>query len=498
MDPRLLADIGIAGASLGAWFALYGTALLLTRPRMPEPAPATQDLGEESPAVVSLLVNRWDVTEDAAESTLLDLAARRLIELRQPADDPMHTTLHVRDPRPPDLAPYERRVLDRVNRLAMGGVVPLTALTFRDQSGAKSWTKGLRADVVAEARARGLSRRRFGPSLVGMLTGAAAMAAIGVAAAAFHYGVWTDDEDNPGVGAGIVTFVVLSIVIGLTTGERDTPLGREVAARWLGVRRWLRAHEQFADLPPAAVAVWDRYLAYGAATGTAHLASAVLDLGMGNRRLVWSGHGGAWHRVRVRYPRLWRRYGLTAPALLLRAGLALFAGGVLVRLHGFPAELRNEGDEAFARAMDLTTTIALWLGLALLVYGGYVLLRTVIDLATTRALSGEVLWVEKWRSKPGGENEPPRPWLHYLAIDDGRGDRTTAWGLPSEHAGRLHDSDQVVVRVRPWSRRVVAIESVRRGRGLADAAVGGTGHAGPYEEASVPLPTPSTDEGGTA
>ena len=74
--------------------ALYGLALLATRPRGVQPAPATPDLGPEPPAVASLLASGWDLTEDAAEATLLDLGARRFIEFRQPDDDPMHTTIH--------------------------------------------------------------------------------------------------------------------------------------------------------------------------------------------------------------------------------------------------------------------------------------------------------------------------------------------------------------------------------------------------------------------
>src|SRR5258705_13439461 len=114
--------------SVGVWFALYGLALLITRPARPQPAPATQDLpGTEPPAVVSLLASRWDLTEDAAEATLIDLAARRFLEFRQPANDPAQTTIHVRDPSPSGLNAYEQRIFDRVARLAVDGGLPLTA-----------------------------------------------------------------------------------------------------------------------------------------------------------------------------------------------------------------------------------------------------------------------------------------------------------------------------------------------------------------------------------
>ena len=58
---------------------------------------------------------------------MLDLAARRFVELRQPGNDPLHTTVHLPSP-PPDmngLRPYERQVLERIRSLAVGGVVPI-------------------------------------------------------------------------------------------------------------------------------------------------------------------------------------------------------------------------------------------------------------------------------------------------------------------------------------------------------------------------------------
>src|SRR5256714_7094704 len=169
--PLLLLAPAIAAASVGVWFLLYGAALLITRPARPEPTPATQELpGTEPPAVVSLLAGYWDLSEDAAESTLIDLAARRYLEFRQPGNDPMQTTVHVRDANPPGLTPYERRILDRVTGLAVGGVVPLPALTFRDPAQAAAFEKRLRAQAIPAPRARGPSRRRPGATLPPPLT----------------------------------------------------------------------------------------------------------------------------------------------------------------------------------------------------------------------------------------------------------------------------------------------------------------------------------------
>src|SRR6185295_12306208 len=125
--------------------------LLVTRPRGITPQPATQDLPPEPPAVASLLGNGWDLNEDAAEATFLDLGARGILEFRQASNDPTHTTVHILQSSPTGLFPYERRVFDRVSELAVGGILPLTALTFRDVKKARAWAKQLRAEVVDDA-----------------------------------------------------------------------------------------------------------------------------------------------------------------------------------------------------------------------------------------------------------------------------------------------------------------------------------------------------------
>jgi hypothetical protein len=139
VDLRVV-EAALIGVPVAIWFGIYGLVRAATRPFVPDPAPATEDLGPEPPAVASLLVNHWEVTEDAAESTLLDLGARHILEFRQPANDPHQTTIHIRQPNPTGLSAYEQRVFDHVNSLAAGGVVPLTALTFRDKAQAAAWT----------------------------------------------------------------------------------------------------------------------------------------------------------------------------------------------------------------------------------------------------------------------------------------------------------------------------------------------------------------------
>jgi hypothetical protein len=54
--------------------------------------------------------------------------------------------------------------------------------------------------------------------------------------------------------------------------DQLTPAGRGVASRWLGVRAFIAGTGSLSDLPPAAVEVWDRYLAYGAAMDLSEVA----------------------------------------------------------------------------------------------------------------------------------------------------------------------------------------------------------------------------------
>jgi len=441
-----MADVLLAVAAVGCWLVAYAISRLLTRPASPPAGPATMDLGPESPALVSLLVNRWSLTEDAGESTLLDLAARRFVELRQPGNDPMQTTVHLvaSPPASTDLSPYESQVLDRVRGLAVDGVVPVTALTFRDSGESDRWQKRLRQAVIAEARAAGLSQRRISKTVSTVLAVLAAGVGVVVFVASWRYGIGKAEDDQPPAFAfGIFTFFALSALGARSLGERDTAAGRQAAARWLGVRDWLRAHEQFAELPPAAVAVWDRYLAYGAAVGASRLASAVLDLEMGDKRLVWSSFGGTWHRVRVRYPAFWPRYGRPLPFLIV-TGLAYVAAGSLI----------------------LKVLPYLWYlraaGVVLLLLGIYRVVRALVDLPMQREITGEVLWRSDWKSRT--KDDETIPWLDHLAVDDGTGDRTTAWGMPAEFRGQCRDGDTVTITVRPWSRRIVKIVTVGHGR----------------------------------
>ncbi|WP_330465598.1 DUF2207 family protein [Micromonospora zamorensis] len=446
-------DLLLAGASLGLWLLAYAACRVATRPVPPAALPATMDLGPEPPAVAGLLVNGGSTHAGAAGSTLLDLAAAGYYELRQPDADPYGTTIHLAGEHPDEggLRPYERQVLARVRELAVDGVVPLTALTFRDDNESRTWNSRLRAAVVADARAAGLSQRRFGPTMMTALyLGALAVGVVcGLVAVHRTHLRWTF----------LVSLTVAAVLAGLVQriGERATPAGSEATARWLGVRSWLRNHQQFAELPPSAVAIWDRYLAYGAALGVTQQASDVLDLSAGVRRNLWSTYHGGCRRIRVRYPRGRPWYGSGTPALFLQALLVVLAGTLVLIVAG------HAGWYALP-------------GYVLLTGGAYLLIRTLVDRTRSVTITGRVLALHLRRAQDS-------PRMSHLVIDDGTADETTAWALPHEWGDRWRQGDVVTITVRPWSRRVIAVSA------HAPADPGPRPSAGSDSELTGPLVT---------
>ncbi|MFC8228565.1 DUF2207 family protein [Streptomyces sp. NPDC057287] len=496
------------------WLVAFGIALTATRNGAVTPEPATQEFGTdpEPPAVVALLGNHWRGVEHAAAATLLDLAARGLVELRQPGDDPARGTVHVTEAgrAAPVLMPYEQRVLDRVTARAANGGAPIGAIAFRDEKRAAAWNAELRREVVTDARLRGLSRYRFAPLLVSALMflafGPGALFA--VAAIMGGHGV------RAALCVGAAPFVALIFLLGRSLGERATPKGLERAGHWAGLRTWLTAHEDFAQLPPASVTVWDRYLAYGTALGVTTLTGRLLGFDSGDRRRVWSSYGGTWRPVRIRYPRLRPGFGVSTRRLL---HLAAAAAVVAVGFCAF-AVLRQPDwvvavDEGSLRRPGVVLS-AVWVGVALLalvvadlfrlwtlfvaflatmpgnfasgshgwfrdtavhegpvpaelavitVFGAvavYFLALACLERREPDTITGEVLRME---SRKG------RNAARFLALDEGRTDLTIAWALPAASQG-IATGAQVRLRVSRGTRTVRSAELVRAAMPEGDRA----------------------------
>jgi len=157
----------------------------------------------------------------------------------------------------------------------------------------------LRREVHREARVRGFAATRLSgtagfvlvflaclgiPSGFGFSAGPLGMPAD----AEVDGDPWMMPRTLAGDFVGFVVFVVLMFITVKSTGLRLSRLGRQRAAHWPGVRDWLAAYPTFADLPPAAAAIWDQYLAYGAA------------LAPPSRRAAPSGSGSAGGATRGR------------------------------------------------------------------------------------------------------------------------------------------------------------------------------------------------------
>jgi hypothetical protein len=160
-------------AGLTAGWCVFVVALArMARPRRPRAAAATPALGAEPPAVVNLLTNRGVVNAGAAVATLLDLAARRVVELHQPHADRGATLLRVRTARPAGLRPYEARLLDRLLHLAGDGWLPLSELARSTADDPLAWSRRFAGEVEEDARGRGLVRDApFGLTVVLLFVG---------------------------------------------------------------------------------------------------------------------------------------------------------------------------------------------------------------------------------------------------------------------------------------------------------------------------------------
>jgi hypothetical protein len=405
--------LALAGIAAGAmWLAAAGAVYLLRRPPQPPVGSRTLELGPEPPAIANLLVSRFRVTDDAVPATLLDLAARNVVEVEQRGPEVYYVRLNPSTDEP--LTSYERRVLEHLRGRASDGVVPAGALTTGPQEESKRWRRAFSGEVVADAKARGLSRDALDGAVFTALTAAAVVPAL------FVWALW---ELEPAVllVAGAVAALGW---IRARHPQRETPEGMGAASRWLGVKAELEENEVFATYSPLTVELWDRLLAYGAALGAASGASRPLPMGTESDTHAWSASGGPWRPVTVRYPRFWPvGWGLD-PLVALAVSIGAVIAGALA-LYGFGPVLIDvvEGGwpAVIVGAILLVPCLAVVLGVALLVMAWG-------DLRSTVEVTGPILRLRMF----GDENKR----RYYVAVDDGASRAIGAWKVtPLQYAG---------------------------------------------------------------
>jgi hypothetical protein len=422
LEP-LVAAGGVVGSVL--WLALAAFVYAWRSPPRPDAGPRTLDLGPEPPALATFLVNDFRVTAEAVPATVLDLAARRFAEVEQRGQG----VFWVRVPEGTEdgLAPYETRVLRHLRGVAAGGVVPAAALTTGPDGASKEWHGAFRAEVVADAQARGLAREALDGPVWAVLIGVAAIPA------ACLWAVW-------GILPAAAAIALAGGLLGWMTSrhpQRETPAGLEAAARWLGVREELATNDVFETYSPLTVPLWDRLLAYGAALGVAHGASSPLPLGAESDTRAWSAYGGSWREVRISYPRTWPPSWGAEPTSAVATGVALAAGAFMLFYALGGGSFVDEGAAATVQAILIA-------GVG--VVGVVGALAGASDWGTSVEVTGPIL-----RLRTFGDDEKRR---HYVAVDDGVSPVIRAFRVSREQYAGLRQGEVVTVRATPRLGRV--------------------------------------------
>jgi hypothetical protein len=180
-----------------------------------------------------------------------------------------------------------------------------------------------------------------------------------------------------------------------------------------------------------------RALGYAAAFGLAERAAAELPVVPEDDRTAWSNAAGAWHVVKVRYP--FRPGFGRHPLLVLLGGLAIGIGIVLLQrllldiANGYAfAEFI---DDNFADQRGIIEDVALGLAAALLLpllWALWLVIAGAFDLFATIERRGLVVRARR------PQRVVPYSWLLgplarrdryslFVAVDDGRSDRVSAW-----------------------------------------------------------------------
>lgn len=486
--------VALTGAIAGGTLIITAIFSTLNRPRRPRATAPTSDLGPESPAVVDLLTDDFEVTREAAPATLLDLAARGRLEIESVGGQ---TILRPRQRGREAFASYEEQVLEHVQGISEGGVVPAGALTTGPEGASTRWWRRFTKAVIEEARGAGLCRPRWGPVQRGVIS-------LGAAASVILMGVAIEEPGDIVVPAQVsdlwfwtvvalaLSALIVAVRVDASLRQRDTEAGLETAGRWLGVRRFLAQNAELPDRPAAAVAVYGRHLAYAAALGLASAAVRDMPLGAEDDHHAWSRASGTWRLVLVRYPGIlrpgWGSSPLRAGALgLVVAAAGLLLAWVLSRISGGIFQPLTEPSQV-VRWVEFGVSMTAIVSLGVAAMGAVLVVRALADLSPPREVEGVVLrrrvfsegrWAHPiWRAfgfpadevqHASSSDENPR---YYLAVDTGSGQAIDAWRVGSGIYHRVRQGARVRILVTPHLRHVRRIEE------LASSPAGESGSNG--------------------
>lgn len=412
-------------------------------PRQPRPGPESTELGSETPALVNLLTHRFSPTRDAVPATLVDLAARGVVEIEDRGIGRYFCRVTGRGA---DLTPYEQMLVQHLARVASDGVVPAEALTTGPQDRSRAWWKEFQKRVVEHAQAEGLSRDLWDKWAKGALfLGAALVFLLFEMAVGFR-----DSEDiAPSTLKDVVLMcgvVGFGIVMRAATSKRQqsTDAGDSATARWLGVREALESSPSFELLPPSGVIVWERHLAYAAALGVAPRSIRALPMGAESDTEAWAASSGEWRKVEVSYPRFrpgWGRHPLFAIAV---GALGTWVAYLVLRIATGDVGADDTWLKLFAAGLVVLAALLLARSLPQLLWG-------LLDLVGSRRVEGTVLRA-RTRSGlyPNLRQQNDKAYLRYfVAVDDGRSTKLTAYRVRMELYGSLPQGAKAKLVVTP-------------------------------------------------
>ena len=286
----MMTTVHAAEIAFCAWVCLIALTALVTRPWRPRPVPSSLALRGEPPAVVSELARR--LPKDGYAATLLDLAARGWFSMAE-AEPGRFVCQIPAGQQDHGLTAYERAALAHVAFRARGmASVPGSALGSGFQLGEKEFRELFEAEVRADARQHGLTRRRIGGGMFALLV-AAGLPAAALAAATLA----RDHGSNGDIWVGLGYFAILALPRKMYQGTRLTSPGRAALGEWLGFRAAVTGS---GSRPTAATALLaaggDRRIGYAAALGAAPAAVAAFAA---DGDWLWSSYGSSWRRVVV-------------------------------------------------------------------------------------------------------------------------------------------------------------------------------------------------------
>lgn len=434
----------VAAAVAFVWWRHVAIASRPPRPvEIGRARPRAADDGRlEPPAVVGLVTNGYRVPTSAATATVLDLARRDWIRLAWTDAGEVVVLARGTGRSGDHLAPFEQQVLNHLTARSFDGMVTAATLAAPRSRPDGRWWRRFRRDVVRTARRDGLTRPRWRPE---QLAGPAAAAIVAIGSAWLAWSARTHDtsfRDDPVVRvlwAATLVVVVTGVVRAIRTvrdeTEHPTEAGERRAGQWLGHRRHL------ADLIPERASVvtspeQQLALAHATVLGVPTQAADQLPIVEVDARRAWSEAGGSPHVVSVRYP-FRPGYGRT-PWLLALVGAVVVAVSQAVQRFLHRVEDREALDGLTGtfpdwqdRLLGAVGVIAdLWWIPTL--WGLWAVVSGAVDLVAIRRRTGLVVRVRR-----PVDVAPRSRWLRrlarrdrfasFVAVDDGRRDRITAW-----------------------------------------------------------------------